>query len=118
MERTKKAQDEGSWIANLETYRSGDIAKLNLEEAKTSSLIAPDYEVDECVLLFYSLRSATKAEDRAESARLVVPELLQQDFLHHYHTSLEGGHPGSAERIIVSGPLFTGELYTKVCGAM
>ena len=24
--------------------------------------------------------------------RLVEPELLQQDFLHHYHTSLEGGH--------------------------
>ena len=27
-----------------------------------------------------------------ELIRLVVPELLQQDFLHHYHTSLEGGH--------------------------
>lgn len=65
MERAKKAQDERSWIADLKTYRSGDIAKLNLEEAKTSSLIAPDYEVDEYVLLFYSLRSATKAEDRA-----------------------------------------------------
>ena len=26
--------------------------------------------------------------------RLVVPETLQQDFLHHYHVSLEGGHQG------------------------
>ena len=29
-----------------------------------------------------------------ELMRLVVPELLQQDFLHHYHTSLEGEHQG------------------------
>ena len=27
-----------------------------------------------------------------ELVRLVVPELPQQDFLHHYHTSLEGGY--------------------------
>ncbi|GMF41751.1 unnamed protein product [Phytophthora fragariaefolia] len=27
-------------------------------------------------------------------ARLVVPETLHRDFLHHYHTSLEGGHQG------------------------
>jgi hypothetical protein len=26
--------------------------------------------------------------------RVVVPETLQQDFLHHYHASLEGGHQG------------------------
>ena len=26
--------------------------------------------------------------------RLVIPETLQQDFLHHYHASLEGGHQG------------------------
>ena len=27
-----------------------------------------------------------------EFVRLMVPELLQQDFLHHYHTNLEGGN--------------------------
>ena len=27
-----------------------------------------------------------------ELVRLVIPEVLKQDFLHHYHTSLEGGH--------------------------
>ena len=54
--------------------------------------MAPDYEVDQDELLFFCPRSATKSEDRVEMVRLVIPELLQQDFLHHYHTSLEGGH--------------------------
>ena len=31
---------------------------------------------------------------RVELVRLMVPKLLQQDFLYHYHTSLEGGHQG------------------------
>ena len=50
--------------------------------------------VDENNLLFFCPRADMDSEDRDEIARLVVPELLQQDFLHHYHASLEGGHHG------------------------
>ena len=50
--------------------------------------------MDQSGLLLYCPESAAKSEGRAELARLVIPELLQQDFLHHYHTSLEGGHQG------------------------
>ncbi|GMF48882.1 unnamed protein product [Phytophthora fragariaefolia] len=32
--------------------------------------------------------------DRDRLMKLVVPETLQQDVLHHYHVSLEGGHQG------------------------
>ena len=63
-------------------------------EAKVCAMIAPEYEVDQNGLFFFCPRSATESKDRTELARLVVPEQLQQDFLHHYHTSLEGGHQG------------------------
>ncbi|POM79643.1 Reverse transcriptase [Phytophthora palmivora] len=33
-------------------------------------------------------------EDRDLVAKLVVPETLQNDLMHHYHSSVEGGHQG------------------------
>ena len=92
--RIKQAQDEENWISSLKIYLVGDVAKLSAAEAEVYTLIAPDYEVDQSGLLFFCPRSATEDEDRTELARLVVPEQLQQDFLHHYHTSLEGCHQG------------------------
>ena len=70
------------------------MARLSVTEVKVCARIAPDYEVDQSGLLFFCPRSATELEDRTELARLVVPEQLQQAFLHHYHTGLEGGHQG------------------------
>ena len=92
--RIKQAQDEENWISSLKIYLVGDVAKFSAAEDKVCTLIAPDYKLDQSGLLFFCPRSATKAEDRTELARLVVPEQLQQDFLHHYHTSLEGVHRG------------------------
>ena len=68
------------------------MAKLTAEEAKATALIAPDYEVDLNGLLYFCPRSARESDDRVELVRLVVPELLHRDVLHHFHNSLEGGH--------------------------
>ena len=68
--------------------------KLSIEEAKLCARIASGYESDESVLLFFCPRSAKDPDSRVEMVSLVIPELLQQDFLHHYHTILEGGHQG------------------------
>ena len=92
--RIKQAQDEENGISSLKIYLVGDVAKFSVAEAKVCTLIAPDYKVDQSGLLFFCPRSATEAEDRTKLARLVVPEQLQRDFLHHYHTSLEGCHQG------------------------
>lgn len=94
IERIKRSQDKESWITKLKEYLIGDINHLNNEEAKLCVRIAPDYEVDESVLLFFCPRSADNAEGRMELLKLVIPELLQQDFLHHYHTSVEGDNKG------------------------
>ncbi|OWY92998.1 reverse transcriptase, partial [Phytophthora megakarya] len=56
--------------------------------------IAADYEVDEQDLLFYCPPTSRSGDDRDRMMRLVVPETLQSDVLHHYHATLEGGHQG------------------------
>ncbi|CAI5722011.1 unnamed protein product [Peronospora effusa] len=92
-ERIRQAQDEECWIANLKIFLIGDITNLSMEEAKSCAKIASNYEVDESDLFFWP-GAVRNLEDRDGIAHLVVPETLQQDFLHHYHASLEGGHQG------------------------
>ncbi|OWY92011.1 hypothetical protein PHMEG_00039152 [Phytophthora megakarya] len=53
-----------------------------------------NYEVDQSDLLIYCPTTKEAAADRDKLMRLVVPETLQQDILHHYHPSLQGGHQG------------------------
>ncbi|OWY95471.1 reverse transcriptase [Phytophthora megakarya] len=69
VERIKQAQEEEVWIAGMKKYLSGSIAELTQAEGRSYGKIAADDEVDE-----------------------QVPETLQPDVLHHYHTTLEGGH--------------------------
>ena len=90
IEIIKQAQEEESWIANLKEFLIGDITKLSIEEAKLCARIAFDYELDERGLLFFCLRSTKDPDSRVELVRLVVPEPLQQNFLHHYYIGLEG----------------------------
>jgi len=94
IDRIIKAQEEKKWIADVKTYLIGDVATLPAEELKIGAVIAPEYEFDRSELLFFCSRSSTISDICMEHIRLVVPELLQQDFLHHYHTSVEGGHQG------------------------
>ncbi|GMF25338.1 unnamed protein product [Phytophthora fragariaefolia] len=94
MERIGRAQDEEKWIVDLKKYLTGDVRKLTSTEAKSCAKIAEDYEVDEAGLLFYCPPSKQSCEDRDLVTRLVIPEPLQEDVLHHYHSSLEGGHQG------------------------
>ncbi|KAG2879076.1 hypothetical protein PC110_g11334 [Phytophthora cactorum] len=51
-------------------------------------------KVDESGLLLYCPRAKKTDDERDLVAKLVVPENLQEDVLHHYHTSLEEGHQG------------------------
>ncbi|OWZ04123.1 LOW QUALITY PROTEIN: reverse transcriptase [Phytophthora megakarya] len=92
--RIKQAQEEEVWIAGMKKYLSGSIADLTQAEARSYSKIAADYEVDEQDLLFYYPSAPRSGDDRDRLMRLVVPETLQSDVLHHYHTTLEGGHQG------------------------
>ena len=94
VERIRKAQEEESWIMELKAYLKGDLGGLSAESAQSCSKMARDYEISEEGLLVYCPVYKTDEDDRGLTARLVIPEALQTDVLHHYHTSLEGGHQG------------------------
>ncbi|POM64657.1 Reverse transcriptase [Phytophthora palmivora] len=93
-ERIRTAQDEEKWIPGLKAYVQGDVMNLTADEAKGCSKIASEYEVDEANLLLFCPRRMSRDDDRDGVIKLVVPKRLQQDFLHHYHSSIEGGHQG------------------------
>ncbi|KAE9278265.1 hypothetical protein PR003_g28575, partial [Phytophthora rubi] len=92
--RIKQAQDEEVWIAGLKKYLLGAVHDLSPEDVKSYNTVGSDYEVDLDGLLFYCPPAKRTTEERDGLMRLVVPETLQQDVLHHYHSSLEGGHQG------------------------
>ncbi|KAE8999012.1 hypothetical protein PR002_g18582 [Phytophthora rubi] len=94
IERVKQAQDEEVWIAGLKKYLVGAVHELSPEDIRSYNAVGSDYEVDLDDLLFYCPPAKRTTEERDGLMQLVVPETLQQDVLHHYHSSLEGGHQG------------------------
>uniref|UniRef100_H3H490 Uncharacterized protein n=1 Tax=Phytophthora ramorum TaxID=164328 RepID=H3H490_PHYRM len=90
-ERIIQAQNEEKWIIDLKAYLKGNVEALTAAEAKSCAKVANDYELDENDLLFYCPSAMQEEEDREEIAKLVVPETLQQDFLHHYYANCETG---------------------------
>ncbi|KAG3087769.1 hypothetical protein PI124_g14918 [Phytophthora idaei] len=93
-DRIQQAQNEEKWIADLKAYLSGELDKLDANEAQMCGKTADEYEVDKSGLLLYCPRAKKTDGERDLIVKLVVPEELQQDVLHRYHSSLEGGHQG------------------------
>ncbi|KAE9097724.1 hypothetical protein PF007_g10466 [Phytophthora fragariae] len=94
LDRIRVAQDEEVWIVNLKKYLRGDVGDLSRREVKNCQKLVPQYEEGESGLLYYQSRNDDSVEGRDEMMKLVIPETLREDILHHYHTSLEGGHQG------------------------
>ncbi|POM66018.1 LOW QUALITY PROTEIN: Reverse transcriptase [Phytophthora palmivora] len=92
LERIRRAQDEEN--RSSIAYLRGDVLELTSAKAKSCSKIADRYETDESGLLLYFPPTKQSDEDRDLVAKLVVPETLQNDLMHHYHSSLEGGRQG------------------------
>ncbi|OWY97953.1 reverse transcriptase [Phytophthora megakarya] len=107
--RIQQAQDEDLWISGLKKYLVGEIRDLTREDAKMFESIAMNYKVDQSDLLFYCPTTKEFAADRDKLMRLAVPETLQQDILHHYRTSLQGGHQGIGRTYDRIRDLSTGE---------
>ena len=95
-----------------------DVTQLGVEDAKTFARMATDYEVDENGLLDLCPRSSGSSEDCTEIIRVLLPELLPQDVLHHYHTSLEGGTKGSKEHTSGLDPISIGESDIEASNSM
>ncbi|OWZ11029.1 reverse transcriptase [Phytophthora megakarya] len=83
IERIWQAQDE-EWISGLKKYLVRKIRDLTQKYAKVFGSIAMNYDVGQLDLLFYYPTTKEAAADRNKLMRLVVPETLRQDILHHY----------------------------------
>ena len=92
VDRIRKAQEAEIWVRDLKAYLKGDWNDLSVKSTKKCSKMYGDYDVSEEGLLVYRPNSRIEGEDRDIAVRLVIQESLQTDFLHHYHTSLEGDH--------------------------
>ncbi|GMF57107.1 unnamed protein product [Phytophthora fragariaefolia] len=97
-------------IAAITRSRQQHVRELTSTEAK----IAEDYEMDDARLLFYCPPSKQSYEDRDLMTRLVIPETLQEDVFHHYHSCLEGGHQGIGRNEVIRhdrGPGFMSDFF-------
>ncbi|OWY98204.1 reverse transcriptase [Phytophthora megakarya] len=94
LDRVRVTQEEELWISNLKQFLKGNIGELSIREVRDCVKLAGQYEVGESDLLYYHVRGNESAEARDVIMKIVVPETLRDDILHHYHASLEGGHQG------------------------
>ena len=95
VDRIREAQEEEGWMRDLKAYLEGKWGDLSVESVRTCGKMSEDYDISEEGLLVYCPSRNIEEDDRGLTARLVISEKLQADFLNHYHTSLEGGRsPG------------------------
>lgn len=95
VDRLRQSQNEERWIVNLKNFVKGEVGSLSTREAEDCSKIVADYDVSpEDLLYFISKHRRREGDDRATRFRLVIPTTLQHEILHHYHTSMAGGHQG------------------------
>lgn len=94
LERIRTAQDEERWIVDLKKFLRGEVDTLSRKEAKCCSKLAYQYEEDKDGLLYYHSRGDEDVSDRSTILKLVIPDTLQDDVLHQFHSSLEGADQG------------------------
>ncbi|OWY90622.1 LOW QUALITY PROTEIN: reverse transcriptase [Phytophthora megakarya] len=80
-------------LASLVNFLRGETEQLSLRQTMHLAKIADLFVLDSRDALFYSKHSGTP-RDAADRLRLVVPQDLQEDILHHCHADLQGAHLG------------------------
>jgi hypothetical protein len=96
-ERTRrflKGQDEEKWIWCMKEYLHGRLEALTQEEARNCGKIAEKFALGANGLLYYVNEKKEESREEDLTLRLVIPTTMRNDVLHHYHSSLEGGHQG------------------------
>ncbi|OWZ07254.1 reverse transcriptase, partial [Phytophthora megakarya] len=88
-----QAHDLG--LAPLVKFLRGETEHLSLNQTTHLAKIADQFVLDSRDALFYVSRSTPeRPRDAADRLRLVVPQDLQEDILHHCHADFQGAHQG------------------------
>ncbi len=93
-DRIRAAQEEEEWISDLKLYLAQDLRGIPDERAERCAKVAANFELDQDDMLVYISQGRQSRGSEAPEVRIVVPEGLRRDLLHHYHASIEGGHQG------------------------
>ncbi|OWY94511.1 reverse transcriptase, partial [Phytophthora megakarya] len=82
-------------LAPLVRFLRGETEHLSLKQTTHLAKIADQFVLDSRDALFYVSRSTPeRPRDAADRLRLVVPQDLQEDILHHCHADFQGAHQG------------------------
>ncbi|OWY93815.1 reverse transcriptase [Phytophthora megakarya] len=82
-------------LASLVNFLRGETEQLSLRQTMHLAKIADQFVLDSRDALFYVSRNTPeRPRDAADRLRLVVPQDLQEDILHHCHADLQGAHQG------------------------
>ncbi|OWZ05214.1 reverse transcriptase [Phytophthora megakarya] len=93
--RIKVHQDEDPELKRLKDYLKGDLLNNAWKEDKKFAKGSDRYVLDSRDVL-YRLAAPTpeRPRDKRSELRLVVPEALRPDILHHAHEDFQSGHQG------------------------
>ncbi|OWY90349.1 LOW QUALITY PROTEIN: reverse transcriptase, partial [Phytophthora megakarya] len=86
-----QAHDPG--LAPLVSFLRGETEQLSLRQTTHLAKIAGQFVLDSRDALFYP-KDPERPRDAADRLRLVVPQDLQEDTLHHCHADFHGAHQG------------------------
>ncbi|OWZ08168.1 LOW QUALITY PROTEIN: reverse transcriptase [Phytophthora megakarya] len=82
-------------LAPLVNFLQGETERLSLRQTTHLAKIADQFVQDSRDALFYVSRNTPeRPRDAADRLRLVGPQDLQEDILHHCHADFQGAHQG------------------------
>ncbi|OWZ10050.1 LOW QUALITY PROTEIN: reverse transcriptase [Phytophthora megakarya] len=93
--RIKVHQDEVPGLKRLNDYLKGDLLNYTRREVKKITKGSDRYILDSRDVL-YRLAAPTpeRPRDKRSELRLIVPEAIRSDILHHAHEDFQSGHQG------------------------
>ncbi|OWZ03222.1 reverse transcriptase [Phytophthora megakarya] len=87
------ADDPG--LAPLVKFLRGETEHLSLKQTTHLAKIADQFVLDARDALFYVSRNTPeRPRDTADRLRLVIPQYIQEDILHHCHAGFQGAYQG------------------------
>ncbi|OWZ01870.1 reverse transcriptase [Phytophthora megakarya] len=93
--RIKVHQDEDPELKRLKDYLKGDLLNYTRKEVKKIAKGSYPYVLDSRDVLYrLAVTTPERPRDKRSELRLVVPEALRPDILHHAHEDFQSGHQG------------------------
>lgn len=95
LQRLQIAQDEELETWKMKQYLKRNLTDLTQDDCKKFQKVADSFEIGNDDLLNYvGVQMRPDPDGKKPQIRVVLPSTLHQEILHHYHTSLIGGHQG------------------------